>query len=92
MKTKKFRKKLALNKKTIATLNNGNMMGNVVGGGDLVVHGQITECTSCYLGPTDCPDCTAPSGCETNCGTCDPTCVTCYSVCITICDPRGAMC
>ena len=88
MKTKKFRKKLALNKKTIADLNSG-MMGNVAGGGDPVVHGQITECTSCYLGPTDCPDCTQQT-CVT-CNTCYQTCVTC-SECLTFCGPRGAIC
>jgi hypothetical protein len=77
MKTKKFEKKLVLNKKTIVDLNSG-MMGNVHGGEE-PDHGW-TVFPSCYLGPTDCPDCTAPSGCVTNCGTC-ATCDTCVTNC-----------
>jgi hypothetical protein len=84
MKTKRFHKKLVLNKKTIADLN-GYMMGNVHGGIDIT----NSQTDSCCLVHTDCPDCTQT--CLTNCNTCGATCVTC-SVCITVCDPKGAYC
>ena len=65
MKTKKFSRKLMLNKKTVVNLN-GNMMGRVRGG----------EGNSRYMGPTDCPNCTQTCNCPTV--TCD-TCVSCHT-------------
>lgn len=73
MKTKKFSRKLMLNKKTVANLN-GSMMGKVHGGeGD-----SQTPANSCCMGPTDCPNCTQTCYCptEVTCATC-VTCQTC---------------
>jgi hypothetical protein len=71
MKTKKFSRKLMLNKKTVANLN-GNLMGRVRGGY------QNTQTDSCCLVHTDCPDCTQTCNCPTDvtCATC-ATCQTC---------------
>jgi hypothetical protein len=69
MKSKKFEKKLMLNKKTIADLNS-DKMGNVHGG---VVNSQTG---SCCLVHTDCPNCTQTQGGCATCYTCE-TCFTC---------------
>jgi hypothetical protein len=60
MKTKKFNKKLVLNKKTIAKLS-GSVMGNVNGGEELTI--IQTNCLQC---PTHI-ECTNGTRCET-CG------------------------
>ena len=66
MKTKKLKRKLSLNKKTVANLN-GSMMANVRGA-------EYTP--SCYLPPTECPNCTLVT-CQT-CNTCETqACATC---------------
>jgi hypothetical protein len=84
MKSKKFEKKLALNKKTIADLN-GDMMGRVHGGI------ENTQTASCCMGPTDCPNCTQT--CNTYCGTCAPTCApTCDATCVNTCPTCDVTC
>jgi len=66
MKTKKFSKKLTLNKKTIADLNNGEMK-NVHGGGDEQQPASylLSGCMGCPTYPTVCDTCicTAPRLC-----------------------------
>jgi hypothetical protein len=66
MKTKKFKKKLQLNKKTVVDLNGPEMNG---------VHGGA-ECdsikSSCIL--THCGGTCAETACDTNCGTCPSAC------------------
>jgi hypothetical protein len=88
MKTKTLKRKLTLNKKTIVTLNDGYMMGKVVGGG-LQFEDKKTQDISCFLPHTDCADCTLAT-CVT-CNTCG-TCATACSVCLTFCGPGGAQC
>jgi hypothetical protein len=74
MKIKKIERKLSLNKKTVANLN-GSMMGNVYGA-DLPPNEHNTEFPSCYMPPTECPDCTLVT-CQT-CNTCETqACATC---------------
>ena len=46
MKSKKITKKLILNKKTVADLNNGDMK-NAHGGGELKITIEWTNCTDC---------------------------------------------
>lgn len=66
MKTKKFEKKLVLNKKTIANLGN-NELGNALGGGipdptgyTCLVETCPTDCGTCYTCPTECNGCSDP--------------------------------
>jgi len=75
MKTKKLDGKLKLNKKTVANLN-GSMMGNVNGGGTIVI--GLTQDPSCALPQTECPQCTLQTcGCGTT-NTCETqACMTC---------------
>ena len=80
MKTKKFNKKLRLNKKTVANLN-GSMMGHVHGG--VTPENQLTQSPSCFLPHTECPDCTMVT-CQT-CVTCN-TCNTCVTQACMTCD------
>ncbi|NIM16490.1 MAG: hypothetical protein GTO45_31140 [Candidatus Aminicenantes bacterium] len=86
MKTKKFAKKLALNKKTIANLSDGHM-GNVKGG-DINTGSGHPPCeiscgcvtlkfTGCELCPTD------------TCNTCPATCNTCNYTCGADCTFKG---
>ncbi len=83
MKTKKFSKKLALNKKTIADLNNGQL-GRIKGGR------TFTTCAPelCTEGECQTPACTET--CDTQCWftlcggyTCYPKCptYTCDGIC-----------
>ena len=72
MKSKKFRKKLSLNKKTVADLNTGAMKR--VRGGDYSVQPPCFD-----PGPTGDVTCAT---CLTYCATCDNTC-TCESACVT---------
>ena len=74
MKTKKFSKKLSLNKKTIADLDNGKMKG-VYGG---VLQSVNTDCASCFYTGCNCPE-TEPLGYTCGCtrpggilGACSP--------------------
>ena len=57
MKTKRFDKKLVLNKKTIAHLVNGEM--KAVEGGVLITYTCPDTCRTC---PTDCKTCGAMTG------------------------------
>ena len=78
MKTKKFQKKLALNKKTVANLSNGQL-SKVKGGDYNTGSGHppcVISCGCVTLHFTNCVLCdTVTSPCAT-CETCD-TCVTC---------------
>jgi len=70
MKTKKFDKKLTLNKKTISSLNNGQMK-HVYGGEVSNVayrkrYVAITPPFTCY----SCPNCPDPSICHETCFEC----------------------
>ncbi len=76
MKTKKFEKKLWLNKKTIAHLGN-IQLGNVKGG-DLkttLFPCQVSECEPCQtLHFTNCDTLPCASVCHTQCGPGGETC------------------
>ncbi len=76
MKTRKFIKKLHLNKKTVADLNNGEMKGAYGG----------KECSARPCFETE--SCTQ----ETNCGTCPITCGTCGETCVSFCTIVGNCC
>ncbi len=80
MKTKKFGKRLGLNKKTIANLNNGEK-GHVFGGGpETNATGDICLAT-CTCPPTIFI-CTDRPTCAYTCAlTCPETCNTCPSAC-----------
>jgi hypothetical protein len=68
MKTKKFRKKLNLNKKTVANLNGKEMNGVLAGAGKKA--SEDTICTSCN--PSVCTSCIETGCCPTD---------TCNSIC-----------
>jgi hypothetical protein len=76
MKTKKFRKKLNLNKKTVANLNGKEMNGVLAGAGKK--DSEVTICTSCNhtvctsCNPTVCASCVETECCPTD---------TCNSIC-----------
>lgn len=79
MKTKDFKKKLTLNKKTVANLSNGQL-GHVKGG-------CVEGTTSCLTRRLTCDTCTCFITCETcvTCVTCGGTCQTCFGQ--NTCDP-----
>jgi hypothetical protein len=90
MKSKKFQKKLSLNKKTVADLNPGAMNG-VRGGGTVTSVNVVCIPTALVCTVT----CTCPTintcetycgTCATNCGTCEPCYtvdISCESICVT---------
>jgi hypothetical protein len=75
MKQKKFNKKLILNKKTIANLNNGEMK-DVNGGKDDISN---SLCITCFTCDTDCGATCFGVTCPTRTGTpqSNPCCKTC---------------
>jgi hypothetical protein len=75
MKTKKFKKKLSLNKTTIATLGNGQM--SEVQGGDT----GYSECVCADTKPNTCPPQTCLTCTCLNCNTSAP-----YVCLVTECD------
>ncbi|NIM13661.1 MAG: hypothetical protein GTO45_16205 [Candidatus Aminicenantes bacterium] len=80
MKTKKFEKKLELNKKTIANLSNGQL-GLVKGGDKNVPVESESEC----CGTNTCGSCDTCLTCEATCNTagCGCTDQTCHPPCVT---------
>ena len=71
MKTKRFQKRLTLNKKTVVNLNSNEKQG-VKGGAPYTLIGTCSCVGGCgTLGNT----------CETYCGTCGDTCDTCSPSC-----------
>jgi hypothetical protein len=74
MKTKKFHKKLALNKKTIVHLSNGDLKG--VDGGKLdCATGEVPTCIT--YNTYTCHTCEGYTNCRTCPITCNPTCFIC---------------
>jgi hypothetical protein len=59
MKAKNFSKKLKLNKKTVANLNNGEMEAVHGGGGNSA---PWTNCPSCMITRCGCPTTSGPPG------------------------------
>jgi hypothetical protein len=85
MRTKKFRKRLTLNKQTVATLNSPQM-NKLFGGRRFTAYTEceVTQCveTCPGCGSDSCPE---PTDTCQNCGTLYETCQTCdscYSPCI----------
>jgi hypothetical protein len=91
MKTKDFKKRLTLNKKTIANLNNGQL-AQAKGGIQTISCDTCDTCETCETCYTYCPPCPpwVPTGIETDTctqhKTCDtylcPISDTCPAVCI----------
>lgn len=69
MKSKKFNKRLSLNKNTVSNLNEGKMA--LVKGGDIPPFTQVTQCEVSCL--SKCLQTCDVSGCVTVCGS-DPCC------------------
>ena len=77
MKSKKFNKKLALNRRTVANLNKREM-GTAHGGLDSVPPQCLTNATNCLLTDcaTECPGCPLPpTSADIGCLTYESTCV-----------------